>query len=396
VKRHPFDSRVLCVAAHPDDEVLGAGATMSRLVDEGATVHSFVLGEGIGARYRDEQPDRAKIAALHSQLARAAEVMGVVPHHESLPDNRFDQVDLLDIIHMVEEIKREVQPDVVLTHHAGDLNVDHNITARAVLTAFRPLPEEHPVTVLGFETLSSTEWNVASHAASFVPNWFEDAKPGLQRKMDAMAAYSMELREFPHPRSITGIELAARRWGMTVGLHAAEPFILLRHVASDRVQAPLLLRHAAPGDQNLLFRWRNDPVIVRLGSQQRSVTTQEHCAWFERQMTSTDSSILIGESGGIPIGQARFDRSGTTATISIYLAPGLESRGLGVPFMTRACHHAFREWPIESIVACVRLDNERALGAFARSGFERLDAPADCPPAHARLVRSRPGTRAAR
>jgi LmbE family N-acetylglucosaminyl deacetylase len=111
------------------------------------------------------------------------------------------------------------------------MNLDHCVTAKAVLTAFRPLPDEQrPVTLLAFETLSSTEWNVPTGGATFAPNWFEDASPGLQRKIDAMVAYRHELCEWPHPRSLEGIRLAARRWGMTVGLEAAEAFMLLRRV----------------------------------------------------------------------------------------------------------------------------------------------------------------------
>ncbi len=111
----------------------------------------------------------------------------------------------------------------MLTHHPGDLNVDHGVTCGAVLTAFRPLPGERPVTIATGDTLSSTEWN-PSHGAAFVPNWFVDAAAGLERKVQAMAAYETELREWPHPRSLEGIRVAARRWGMTVGLDAAEPF----------------------------------------------------------------------------------------------------------------------------------------------------------------------------
>ena len=134
---------------------------------------------------------------------------------------------------MVEAVKAEVDPDLVFCHHAGDMNQDHLVVAEAVLTAFRPLPGERPVTLLGFETLSSTEWNASPNAAPFRPNWFEDASPGLERKVQAMAAYESELREWPHPRSLEGIRVAARSWGMTVGprgrgaVHVAAPRLVL-------------------------------------------------------------------------------------------------------------------------------------------------------------------------
>ena len=90
------------------------------------------------------------------------------------------------MVHRVEDVKRELAPELVFTHHAGDLNVDHRATARAVLTAFRPLPGEPPTTLLAFETRSSTEWTAPGHGPAFTPNWCEDASPGLERKVAAM------------------------------------------------------------------------------------------------------------------------------------------------------------------------------------------------------------------
>jgi N-acetylglucosamine malate deacetylase 1 len=223
--------RALCVAAHPDDEILGAGATMARLADDGWDVHVLVLGEGVGARFADDDRPDDEVRELAGELRRAAEIIGATPHQLDLPDNRFDSLDLLDVVQRIEAVKREVGPELVLTHHNGDLNVDHRVCAGAVLTAFRPLPGEPAATLLAFETLSSTEWTAPGHGAPFTPNWFEDASPGLERKVAAMDAYRHELREWPHPRSLEGIRAAARRWGMTVGLDAAEAFMLLRRVS---------------------------------------------------------------------------------------------------------------------------------------------------------------------
>jgi len=224
----PPARRALCIAAHPDDEILGAGATMAALSDGGCEVHVLVLGEGVGARFEhDERPDD-EVVELAGELRRAAEIIGATPHQLNLPDNRFDQWDMLDVAQAVERVKAEVDPDLVFTHHGGDMNVDHRVTANATLTAFRPVPGERPVTLLAFETLSSTEWNPAG--PPFAPNWYEDAAPGLERKVAAMDAYRHELREWPHPRSLEGIRTLARRHGMTVGLDAAEAFMLLRHV----------------------------------------------------------------------------------------------------------------------------------------------------------------------
>lgn len=223
--------RALCVAAHPDDEVLFAGATLAQLADRGVETHVLVLGEGIGARFDDNQRPDAAVSRLGSELRRAAEILGAQPHQLHFPDNRFDSLDLLDVVRALEAIKADVRPGLVLTHHPGDMNVDHGVTCRAVLTAFRPLPGEPRVTIATGETLSSSEWNVPEIGSAFNPNWFVDAQAGLDRKVAAMAAYETELRDWPHPRSLDGIRVAARRWGMTVGLEAAEPFRILRHVS---------------------------------------------------------------------------------------------------------------------------------------------------------------------
>jgi LmbE family N-acetylglucosaminyl deacetylase len=227
-------ARALCVAAHPDDEVLGAGATLAILADRGVETHVLMLGEGMGARYDQDRRPEEEIAKLRDDAVAAAEILGATPHQLALPDNRFDSIPLLDVVRAVERVKEEVQPDLVFTHHPGDLNVDHVVTCNAVLTAFRPLPDEQPATLLAFETLSSTEWNVPANRAPFCPNVYVDAEPGLERKIAAMAAYGSEIRDWPHPRSEKGIIVAAQRWGMTVGIAAAEAFSLLRSVATWR------------------------------------------------------------------------------------------------------------------------------------------------------------------
>jgi LmbE family N-acetylglucosaminyl deacetylase len=220
--------RAACIAAHPDDEVLGAGATLSLLADRGCETHVLVLGEGVGARFPEGQRPAADVRQLGQELRAAATILGATPHQRDLPDNRFDALDLLDVVQHVEAFKHEVQPQLIFTHHPGDLNVDHGVTFRAVLTAFRPLPGEPAAALAAYETLSSTEWSVAATRFAFEPNWFVDAGPGLERKLAAMAEYRGELRDWPHPRSLEGIRVAARRWGMTVGLDAAEPFQLVR------------------------------------------------------------------------------------------------------------------------------------------------------------------------
>jgi LmbE family N-acetylglucosaminyl deacetylase len=221
--------KTLVIAAHPDDEVLGAGGTIRKLRDRGVDVHVAILGEGVTSRYEKRaQADRALVAELEGRARAANAKLGVesVSLH-GFPDNRFDGVDLLDIVKTVEALIAEHRPATIFTHHAGDLNIDHQIIHRAVLTATRPVAG-HPVrTVLAFEVPSSTEWAFGTHAP-FTPNVFLDIASSLEAKVDALSCYESEVRAFPHPRSPEALRVIARRWASVVGGVAVEPFMLVR------------------------------------------------------------------------------------------------------------------------------------------------------------------------
>jgi LmbE family N-acetylglucosaminyl deacetylase len=222
--------RVLVVAAHPDDEVLGCGATIARLTREGHEVYLAILGEGSTARHATrEAGDPADLKALHECSRRVAALLGAKDLFlHGLPDNRFDTVALLDIVKIVEALIERLQPRVVYTHHGGDLNIDHAITSRAVLTATRPIPGSPVRELLMFEVPSSTEWAFQRHAPVFHPTVFTDVRDTIETKVQAVALYEGEARAFPHPRSAEALRAIARRWGSAVGVDAAEAFELVR------------------------------------------------------------------------------------------------------------------------------------------------------------------------
>ena len=223
---------VLIIAAHPDDEVLGCGGTIARLAREGHDVYITILGEGITSRYQQrEQADQAQVEALHAHSRQVAELLGAKDLFiYDLPDNRFDTAPLLDVIKIIEELVQRLQPQVIYTHHGGDLNVDHVIVHRAVLTATRPVPGCPVKEIYAFEVPSSTDWAFSQFQPAFRPNVFVDISATLETKMQAMVLYESEARPFPHPRSPEALQAIARRWGSVVGLEAAEAFELIRAV----------------------------------------------------------------------------------------------------------------------------------------------------------------------
>jgi LmbE family N-acetylglucosaminyl deacetylase len=223
-------NRILIIASHPDDEVLGCGGTIRRLANEGHTVHIAILGEGITSRYaKREHADKDEIRQLKTRSQRVCKMLGAknVSLH-GLPDNRFDTLALLDIAKIIEGVIGEFQPSVVYTQHGGDLNIDHVITFRATLTATRPM-EKCPVKELyAYEVASSSEWSFNQFSPAFIPNSFVDISLTLGTKIKAMGIYEGEVRPFPHPRSGDALNAAARHWGSVVGVKAAEAFQLVR------------------------------------------------------------------------------------------------------------------------------------------------------------------------
>ncbi len=223
--------RVLVVAAHPDDELLGEGATIRRLVDEGAVAHALIMAEGATSRARTrEEADNEELEALKADARAAAEVIGFEEiAFSGYPDNRMDSVDLLDVVKTVSGHIDRFKPEVIFTHHHGDLNIDHRIVCEAVLTATRPMEGCSVKRIYSFETPSSSEWEFGA-LGSFVPNVFFDVSATLEAKLMGMACYREESRLSPHPRSPEALRALAEYRGSIVGCKYAEAFHLLREV----------------------------------------------------------------------------------------------------------------------------------------------------------------------
>ncbi len=220
--------RLLVIAAHPDDEILGCGGTISRLVKEGYEAYTLILGEGITSRDKKRNRNKRKreLDSLKSQAIKANRTLGVNNiFFCDFADNRFDTMPLLKIINAVEEKMRKIKPDMIFTHYEKDLNIDHQITCKAVITATRPGVSGFMGELYSFEVASSTEW---AYPTTFNPDVFFDISQMVAVKIKALRLYRSELREFPHPRSLEGIRLNAQYWGMKTGLKYAEAFKVIR------------------------------------------------------------------------------------------------------------------------------------------------------------------------
>jgi LmbE family N-acetylglucosaminyl deacetylase len=229
------NKRIMLVVAHPDDELLGLGATFNRLIHEfNVLTHVVILGEGITSRseIRDTKIWAKQLEIHRENINRAQLAIGY--HSASVydfPDNRFDSVELLDLIKIVEKEKMEFNPEVIFTHHGGDLNIDHQRTFESVITACRPLKDENVKMIVTFETPSGTEWRSSTDPKHFVPNlFFRVSEEHVNAKIKGMESYEFERRHYPHPRSPEALKIQAQRWGIAIGCDFAEAFCLVRSI----------------------------------------------------------------------------------------------------------------------------------------------------------------------
>jgi LmbE family N-acetylglucosaminyl deacetylase len=229
------NKRIMIVVAHPDDELLGLGATFHKLIDEyNVQTHVVILGEGITSRSdnRDVKVWENELAIHRENIKKAQLAIGY--HNTSIydfPDNRFDSVALLDIVKVIEKEKLQFNPDVVFTHHGGDVNIDHQRTFESIITSCRPMKNEKVKMIITFETPSGTEWRSPTDPRHFLPNlFFSVSEEDVNAKIKGMESYEFERREYPHPRSPKALKIQAQRWGVVVGTDFAEAFCLIRSI----------------------------------------------------------------------------------------------------------------------------------------------------------------------
>lgn len=226
-------SKVLVIVAHPDDELLGLGGTIQKLKFQfDCLIRLIILGEGITSRGNEIDQNLKKLEIHKKNIEEAKKIIGYDQLKlYDLPDNKFDTIPLLTIIKILETEKNEFDPDIIFTHHLGDVNIDHQITFNSVNVAFRPQPNEKFKAILTFETPSGTEWIPSNDNRKFNPNIFVELnETQIENKIRAMECYFFEKREYPHPRSPEALKVRAKMWGIANGVKYAEPFQLIRMI----------------------------------------------------------------------------------------------------------------------------------------------------------------------
>jgi N-acetylglucosamine malate deacetylase 1 len=222
--------KVLVIAAHPDDEVLGCGGTIAKHKNTGDHVTVLIMADGVNSR--DEKFQNESVSERRACAKKANNILKVDDLvFLSFPDNKMDTVPLLEIIKSIENVMLELCPDTVYTHSSSDLNIDHRIVHKASITACRAFPNQTVKQLLFFEVPSSTEWRTSSATNIFNPNWFSDISDTLNIKLKALSTYEKELHEFPHPRSLDAVECLAKWRGSSSGFFAAEAFELGRKIS---------------------------------------------------------------------------------------------------------------------------------------------------------------------
>lgn len=221
--------KVLVVAAHPDDEVYGMGGTIAKRVRQGDEVYVLIVTDGSTAQYRDCKELASILEEKEKQIMRASEILGVKEViHSNLPDMQLDSVKHIDVNEVIEKAIEKIKPEVVYTHFYGDVNMDHRCVYNSTMVAVRPTPSQCVKEVYCYSVPSSTEWEPYKADTCFMPNVFVEIEDLFKLKEEAIKAYSSEIREYPHPRSVEYVRTMDTANGLKCGRKMVEEFVCLR------------------------------------------------------------------------------------------------------------------------------------------------------------------------
>lgn len=218
--------KVLVIAPHPDDEILGCGGTMARILAEGGNVEVAIVTKGQQPQFPVEMVEgiRAETKAAHKLLGLAT------THYLDLPAAALDRMSATELNGALAGLVQDTQPDTLFLPFIGDIHTDHQLTFLAAMVAARPRHERAPRRIYAYETLSETNWYAPGITPAFIPNVFIDISETLERKLDAFRCFESQVREFPDERSIEAIRALAIMRGASMYRKAAEAFMLVRQI----------------------------------------------------------------------------------------------------------------------------------------------------------------------
>ncbi len=221
--------KILVIAAHPDDEVLGMGGSIAKFVAEGKEVHLLIVTDGSTSQYAGNADLQKIIDDKKKETENVAEILGISSvSYGELPDMKLDITPHIEINKVIERVIGKFKPDTVFTHFWGDVNKDHQCVYESTLVAIRPIFNQVVKEVYCYSTPSATEWTPNKADTMFMPNIFVEIEDYKEKKYAAMEAYVTELRDYPHPRSVRHLIEIDVAEGLKVGCKATESFVLLR------------------------------------------------------------------------------------------------------------------------------------------------------------------------
>lgn len=221
--------KIIVIAAHPDDELLGTAGTLMCLISKGYKVKIIFLCDGISSRYTNQKNVKTLIDQRKKQAIKVSALCKFdEPVFANFPDNRLDTIPLLEVVKFIEKEIKKFKPSILITHNENDLNIDHKLTFKSVITATRPSTKTFVKSIYCFETPSSTENNFSGIKTSFNPNIYFDITKVMNKKLKILKIYKDELRKYPHPRSLESVKVLARYRGTQIGTQYAEAFYLIR------------------------------------------------------------------------------------------------------------------------------------------------------------------------
>jgi LmbE family N-acetylglucosaminyl deacetylase len=218
--------KILILAPHPDDEVLGCGGTILKHTSRGDDAHLCIATRAYPPLWPEDELKTRK-----EEVLTVSKILGIgKTHFLDFPTAKLDTIPQKELVDTINHIINDVKPEVVYIPHKGDVNKDHRLIFEAASVAVRPKPGSEIKKVLAYETLSETEWSAPFPENAFCPQLFVDISETLEVKLKAMQGYRSELKEFPHPRSLEAISALARIRGTSIGVEAAEAFMIVREI----------------------------------------------------------------------------------------------------------------------------------------------------------------------